>query len=99
MNTQFIGKPDDLENVFVFPIIKKGVCPTCASPHVSDCMHDAASVYYRIKFMKENGRMPTYKDAMAHCSAQMQDSLAFELKKYGITVNLDADPIEELYNQ
>ena len=45
------------------------------------------SLYYQYKFYGENGRWPTWKDAMAHCSGEIQSIWREELMKRGVRIN------------
>lgn len=48
------------------------LCQECAVEHDADEPHNALSLYYQIKFYKDNGRWPTWKDALAHCNEEVQ---------------------------
>lgn len=51
---------------------KPGVCQECGAEHHVEQPHDKDSVYYQYKFYDENGRWPTWEDAMAHCTEEMK---------------------------
>lgn len=42
-------------------------CPECNSVHDPDQPHNQQSLFYQYKFYNDNGRWPTWTDAMAHC--------------------------------
>lgn len=47
---------------------RKGVCPECAVDHPKEAPHNRDSLFYNYYFFNKNGRWPTWKDAMEHCS-------------------------------
>ena len=51
-----------------------GLCQECAVDHDPRLPHDKTSFYYIFKFNMENGREPTWDDAMAHCTDEMKSS-------------------------
>jgi hypothetical protein len=61
-----------------------GKCPACAAEHNPDEPHDPTSLYYQSVFKSVNNRLPTWKDAMGHCTPEVQAAWAKELAKYGI---------------
>lgn len=61
----------------------KNVCQECAVDHAPGLPHNKQSLYYQIKFQMENGRFPTWEDAMAHCESQVKGIWIEELKKLG----------------
>lgn len=65
---------------------KPGVCQTCASDHEPEEPHNQRSLYYRYAFLADNGRWPTWKDAMAHCPKETQEVWTGELKKLGVKI-------------
>jgi hypothetical protein len=62
------------------------VCQECAVKHRPDFPHNPQSLYYQYQFHGEHGRWPTWKDAMAHCSPEIQAAWTEELAKRGIKV-------------
>jgi len=60
------------------------VCQECAVKHEPDQPHNAQSLYYQMKFHGENGRFPTWMDAIAHCPKEVQEAWKKELRKKGI---------------
>jgi len=57
------------------------VCQQCAVDHAPEAAHNALSIYYQYKFYGEHGRWPTWKDAIAHCSPEVQAFWEQELRK------------------
>lgn len=66
----------------------KDKCQMCAVKHEPEQAHDANSLYYKMWFKKENGRWPTWDDAIAHCSPEVKKFWAEQLKKHGIEVSV-----------
>jgi hypothetical protein len=58
-------------------------CQICAVAHTTDQPHDAQSLYYQMAFNGIVGRSPTWADAMAHCSPEMQAAWAAAIKEKG----------------
>lgn len=59
-------------------------CPECGHKHPPSQPHDAKTMQYQSWFLREHGRLPTYEDAMTHCSEQDKDMMRGVLKLYGI---------------
>jgi hypothetical protein len=51
---------------------EQGKCPECGVAHSPDMPHDNRSLFYQYHFYKQNGRWPTWDDAMAHCSDEVK---------------------------
>lgn len=51
----------------------KDRCQICAIKHEPDQPHDATRMYYQVIFNSNVGRLPTWADAMAHCSSEIQE--------------------------
>jgi len=58
-------------------------CQICAFKHEPDQPHNAQTLYYRMIFSNQIGREPTWADAMAHCSPEVQAKWKEELTKRG----------------
>jgi len=71
------------DKVMILPPMK-GTCPECAAKHEPDWPHNRDSLYYQIRFYQKNGRMPTWGDAMAHCSEDMKRVCREVLTKHGV---------------
>ena len=63
-----------------------GTCPECAVKHDPEQPHNRDSLTYQYKFFDQNGRWPTWKDAMAHCTPEMQEAWTKALEARGVTV-------------
>lgn len=66
---------------------KPGVCQQCAVDHRPTEPHNAQSLAYQYWFYNENGRWPDWRDAMAHCSPEIQKHWRSELAKLGVDVD------------
>lgn len=64
----------------------EGTCPECAVNHPPDQPHNQQSLFYQYHFYNENGRWPTWKDALAHCPDGIKDIWIQALSERGITV-------------
>ena len=65
----------------------KHLCQTCGTDHDARMPHNAQSLYYQTAFNMEHGRGPTWLDAMAHCSAEMQAFWRKSLIALGVDVD------------
>lgn len=59
------------------------VCQECAVKHRPDEAHNAQSLYYHFKFYAKHQRSPTWKDAVSHCTKDVQQMWKDELSKIG----------------
>lgn len=59
------------------------LCQECAWKHEPDQPHNKQIMFYQINFLNKNGRYPTWKDAVAHCSPEVQRLWRDELEKLG----------------
>lgn len=59
-------------------------CQECAVDHFPDQPHNKDSLYYQVKFEMEYGRPPTWADAMAHCTEELQAAWKEELISRGV---------------
>ena len=63
------------------------LCQECAVAHAKEEPHDASSFFYRTKFMMENdGRTPTWLDAVAHCPKDIKENWLMALEINGVNV-------------
>ena len=53
----------------------RNCCPVCAREHDPKQPHVLDSLYYQLKFNEKHGRMPTEKDAMAHCTKEVKEAV------------------------
>ncbi len=63
-----------------------GTCPECAVAHGPELPHNQQSLFYQYKFYNDNGRWPTWEEAMAHCSEDMKQFWRTELRKRGVDI-------------
>ncbi|MDP2662870.1 MAG: hypothetical protein Q8R28_19315 [Dehalococcoidia bacterium] len=68
------------------------VCQECAGKHEPDWPHNQQSLYYQYAFWARHRRWPTWVDALAHCSPEMQAAWRAALADRGIQVDRDAVP-------
>jgi hypothetical protein len=66
------------------------VCQECAVDHAHDQPHNQQSLYYQMAFHATHGRFPTWTDAMAHCTpevqAQWRPLLVEQMRKNGLSI-------------
>lgn len=70
-------------------------CQTCARQHEPGEPHDQQSFYYRFVFYNENGRSPTWFDAMNHCADDVKEVWVEKLAEFGVIVEPPAEGGEE----
>lgn len=63
-----------------------GTCQVCAVDHEPEMPHNRDSLYYQMKFYQENGRHPTWRDAMAHCTPEIKSHWMKALAEEGIII-------------
>lgn len=78
-----MGYLRELHNVIMLGETPPGTCPMCAVKHDPEQPHNKNSLAYQYKFYDLHGRWPSWMDAMAHCSKEVQDYWASELQKRG----------------
>ncbi len=72
------------------------VCPICAIDHKPDEPHNQRSIYYQYRFYGIRGRWPTWADAVAHCSPEVQAAWKEELGQRGVwSEPKDGEPIAD----
>ena len=71
---------------FVLSSPRSGLCQTCAARHDPQDPHDPDSLYYQVQFYQEHGQYPTWRDAMAHCFAEVKTAWTTELVRAGVIV-------------
>lgn len=83
----------------------KDACPVCAVRHEDHMPHNALSMYYLYRFYGLRGRWPTWADALAHCTPEMQAAWKQQLLDLDEWTEPDpgvetiADPPAESLNQ
>jgi len=65
----------------------KDVCQVCAVKHDPKQPHNKQSLFYQYKFYNDNGRWPTWRDAMSHCETKVQEFWEDQLKSKGIDID------------
>jgi hypothetical protein len=58
-------------------------CHECGRAHDCRQAHDNQSLIFQYRFYSKRGRWPTWKDALAHCTPDMQKEWEEELRKLG----------------
>lgn len=66
-----------------------GRCPYCATIHKKGEPHDRDSLYYQNRFFRDNGRFPTWEDAMRHCDDATKEAWTKKLKRRGIDMETE----------
>lgn len=61
----------------------EGTCPDCAVAHDPAMPHNAQSLFYQYRFCGEHNRWPTWADAIAHCSPELQADWKAALQERG----------------
>lgn len=61
-------------------------CQTCCWQHEPEMPHNRDTLYYQTKFKLNKKRWPTWADAMAHCSPDVQQKWTAALAEKGIKV-------------
>lgn len=65
----------------------EGTCPMCATKHDPNLPHNQQSLAYQYKFYDQEGRWPTWRDAMAHCTPEVQQQWQQALEEKGIKID------------
>ena len=81
-----MGKIEEQTGFMLLGKTPPGTCPECAVMHEPEMPHNLQSLAYQYKFYDEHGRFPTWKDAMAHCTEEMQQAWIDALAKRGVQV-------------
>jgi hypothetical protein len=63
-----------------------GTCQECAVKHDPAMPHNQQSLHYQYNFYFKHSRWPTWKDALAHCTPEMQARWIAALKEKGVDV-------------
>lgn len=75
----------EIKKLHLLPCKTKGVCKECSTEHEDWEPHNLC-MYYQYKFHAEHGRFPTWADAIAHCSEEVQQTTIACLKEHGIVI-------------
>lgn len=82
----------DLYGFQLFPFPEReGVCSECGIAHPEWAPHDRDTLQYQYRFFDEQGRWPSWEDAMAHCDEEVRAAWASELEARGIDVGERSD--------
>jgi len=65
---------------------KPGTCQECAVAHDPAQPHNQQSLYYQYHFYADHNRWPTWEDAIAHCTEEVQNYWIEALAKQGVSV-------------
>ncbi len=90
MNEKTKAREFGIEAVQILPP-GEGRCPVCAAAHAPELPHNKDSLYYQMRFRQQHGRFPTWKDAAAHCSPEVERILEKELAKRRISIDVGRD--------
>lgn len=61
-------------------------CQECAVKHDPAQAHNQQSLFYQYQFYGKTGRWPTWADAIAHCSPEIQERWKIELRKHKVKI-------------
>lgn len=68
-------------------------CQVCATAHAWDQPHNQQSMYYQMAFYATHSQWPTWSDAMAHCTTEVQarwrQALIEKFRSFGLKVPED----------
>lgn len=66
--------PEDHLSLWTLLSCPPGVdeCQECGVTHSPTKPHFRTSIYYQVAFYLQHGRWPTWRDAMHHCTAELQ---------------------------
>lgn len=64
----------------------EGTCPECAVKHDPSMPHNQQSLAYQYHFYDVHGRWPTWEDAMAHCTEEVQEEWKKALRERGVEI-------------
>lgn len=53
------------------------ICTICGYPHPEPMPHVASSQKFQSWFFRANGRIPTLRDAAAHCTEEVREAFYF----------------------
>jgi len=78
----------DLKSAFTLLPPAKHLCQECAFEHEPSAPHNLQTLFYGVYFNLKHGRIPTWSDALAHCSDELRNRWIVELKKKGVSFPL-----------
>ncbi|MDO8391032.1 MAG: hypothetical protein Q7V57_11125 [Actinomycetota bacterium] len=71
-------------------------CQECAVDHPADWPHNPDSLFYKVKFNIDHGRVPTWRDAWAHCTPEVRRSWFDLLQPKLADLGMQPLPADEL---
>lgn len=80
------------------PKLEPGACTECGRIHEPTEPHDQTRLLYQYAFFSEHHRWPTWADACAHCSPEVQahwKKILTELGKWSESNPVDTSPQED----
>lgn len=80
------GDPRGKQATWILLPAPPGVCSQCARDHDPDQPHDQQRLHWQYAFYAEHDRWPTWNDAMAHCTPEVQSAWRAALRRRGIEV-------------
>lgn len=72
----------------LMPVADPNLCSQCAVAHGPEEPHDQQSLFYKMAFQAEHGRWPSWRDAVAHCSPNIQEAWIRLLEERGVDVEV-----------
>ena len=66
--------------------VPEGTCQECAVKHPPEQPHNRDSLFYQYKFYDEQGRWPTWEDAMSHCPEEIKILWREQLQNHGVSL-------------
>lgn len=79
-----LGDPRGQQATWTLMPTAPGVCSQCAVDHEPEIPHNQQSLHYQYAFYAEHGRWPTWNDAMAHCTPELQEMWREALRERGV---------------
>jgi hypothetical protein len=62
----------------------EGTCPECATAHDPALPHNQESLYYQTRFHMQHDRWPSWRDAAAHCTPEVEAMWWEALRREGV---------------
>lgn len=81
-----MGYLQERHGIMMLGRVPDGTCPLCAVSHDPGQPHNRDSLTYQYKFYDQNGRWPTWADAMEHCSQSVKEAWTKALEQKGVKV-------------
>ena len=81
------GEKTEREMEFHLGLTPPGTCEECGKAHDPKQPHNAQSLHYQYYFYAQHRRWPDWRDAMAHCEPDVQQTWRDELIKIGVDVD------------